>query len=826
MTLSEQLTEKARAALEIAITEAGRAGQAKVASEHILFGLISVRGSAALVVLHELGVRIGVLRARLENLMRRPVSNELTLKDIGWTTKARLVRREAVRRAVSSGAPATGTHHLLLGLLSVGNCQASSILREKGVSLGVAEKTARELPAAIESGKEEKQPDEQEIPGIDYFCRDLTELARKGDLDPVIGRENQISRIMQVLCRRKKSNPILIGEPGVGKTAIVEGLAGLIVAGTVPDMLAGKRVMALDMAAVVAGTKYRGQFEQRLKKLLNEIAESGDIVLFIDEVHVLVGAGAAEGALDAANLLKPALARGELQCIGATTLDEYRKRIEKDGALERRFQPVPIDPPSVDETIEILDGLRGRYEEHHSTVYTNDAIQACARLAARYISGRFLPDKAIDVMDEAGAKNRVYHGTVPEDIQFLVDELSTAQRRLQEIDTEDVELSLQFKDQVEELEKELEEARSAWLEGTEVIPVSEELVAAVVADMTGIPVSKVGRSETSRLLDLEERLGERIVGQHHAIETITSAIRRSRIGLRDSNRPAGTFLFLGPSGVGKTETARILAELVFGEPAALIRIDMSEFQESFSGSRLVGAPPGYVGYDEGGHLTEKVRRRPYSIVLLDEIEKAHADLYNMLLQVMDYGRMTDSYGREIDFTNTIIIMTSNIASRSLLGGGRLGFSRETSVEEEKKRIDHIVMEAVRDRFNPEFLNRLDEIVVFNPLEFQHMERIVDLQMQDVEQRLGDMRIELTLSPEALTLITEAGYDPEAGARHLRRTIRRLVEDPLTDAILRGKFESGDSIIAVREESRIIFRKTETDSPEVVASHELHERVDN
>ena len=824
--MSEQLTEKARAALEIAITEAGRAGQAKVASEHILFGLVSVRGSAALVILHELGVRIGVLRARLESLMQRPVANELTLKDIGWTTKARLVRREAVRRAVSSGAPATGTHHLLLGLLSVGNCQASSILREKGVSLSIAERTAKELPSAIESSREEHQPEEQETQGIESFCRDLTELARKGELDPVIGREREIGRIVQVLCRRKKSNPILIGEPGVGKTAIVEGLAGLIVSGTIPDMLSGKRLLALDMAAVVAGTKYRGQFEQRLKKLLTEIAESGDIVLFIDEVHVLVGAGAAEGALDAANLLKPALARGELQCIGATTLDEYRKRIEKDGALERRFQPVPIDPPSVDETIGILEGLRTRYEEHHGTVYTDDAVQACARLAARYISGRFLPDKAIDVMDEAGAKNRVCHSSVPEEIQFLVDELSGIHRRRQDTDSEDLETVMQLRKQEEELERELSDARSTWLEETEVVPVSEDLVAAVVSDMTGIPVSRVGRSETARLLDLEEKLEERIVGQQKALETITGAIRRSRIGLRDSNRPAGTFLVLGPSGVGKTETARILAELVFGEPSALIRIDMSEFQESFTGSRLVGAPPGYVGYDEGGVLTEKVRRRPYSIVLLDEIEKAHSDLYNMLLQVMDYGRMTDSYGREIDFTNTIIIMTSNIASRSLLGGGHLGFSGERTVTEEKKRIDHVVMEAVRDRFNPEFLNRLDEIVVFNPLEFEHMERIVDLQMQDVEKRLEDMRISLTLSPEALTLITEAGYDPDAGARHLRRTIRRLVEDPLTDAILRSKFGQGDHVIAVREESRLVFRKTGAGSTETAVPQELHERVDN
>lgn len=820
------LTEKARAALEISVKEAEKAGQSKVTSEHILFGLISVRGSAALIILHELGIRIGVLRTRLENLMRRPVANEVNLREIGWTTKARLVRREAVRKAVSSGAPATGTHHLLLGLLSVGNCQASSILREKGVFLKAAEDAAAELPLHIESDSDLKQKQTEEIPGIDYFCRDLTKMAREGNLDPVIGREQQINRIMQVLCRRKKSNPVLIGEPGVGKTAIVEGLASLIASGKTPSLLAGKRVLALDMAAVVAGTKYRGQFEQRLKKLLTEVAESGDIILFIDEVHVLVGAGAAEGALDAANLLKPALARGELQCIGATTLDEYRKRIEKDGALERRFQPVPVDPPGVLETIEILEGLRHRYEKHHGALYTDEAIKACAKLASRYISGRFLPDKAIDVMDEAGSKNRVSHYKIPHYLQNMMDELTDMRsQKLEASGREDLETVLQLREQMELLEKKLAETRSEWLKEIQVAPVSEDQVAEVVSDMTGIPVSRVGRSETIGLLDLEDRLSEKIVGQSEAIGTISGAIRRSRVGLRDIDRPAGTFLFLGPSGVGKTETARILAEMVFGDPSALIRIDMSEFQESFAGSRLVGAPPGYVGYDEGGQLTEKVRRRPYSIVLLDEIEKAHTDLYNMLLQVMDYGRMTDNYGREIDFTNTILIMTSNIASRDLISGSRLGFSSDDE-DSENDRVDSIILDALKNRFNPEFLNRLDEIVTFNPLEFSDMEQIVNLQMRDVDERLSELGITISLSPEAITLITEAGYDPEAGARHIRRTIRRLLEDPLTDAILRKEFSSGDSVIAVREENRILFRISEDRSMEEINTNTIHGRVEN
>jgi len=825
--LPEKLTEKARAALEISVNEAERSGQSKVASEHILYGLISVKGSAALIILHELGVRIGVLRTRLENLMRRPVANEITLREIGWTTKARLVRREAIRRAVSSGAAETGTHHLLLGLLSVGNCQASSILREKGVFLKAAEEVAAELPPHIESGgAAEQQKTAQEVPGIEYFCRDLTRLAREGKLDPVIGRERQINRVMQVLCRRKKSNPILIGEPGVGKTAIVEGLASLIAQDKTPNLLAGKRIMALDMAAVVAGTKYRGQFEQRLKQLLGEIAESGDIILFIDEAHVLVGAGAAEGAMDAANLLKPALARGELQCIGATTLDEYRKRIEKDGALERRFQPVPVDPPGVDETIDILEGLRKRYEEHHGTTYTDQAVQAAAKLAARYITGRFLPDKAIDVMDEAGAKNRVAHCSLPDHIREMMAHLAELRSSRKEASQEDdFEGLLGLREEIEEQEELLSRERSAWLSRVHITPVSEEQVAEVVADMTGIPVSRVGKSETARLLDLEDRLEARIVGQKEAIASITSAIRRSRVGLRDVNKPAGTFLFLGPSGVGKTETARILAELVFGDPSALIRIDMSEFQQSFAGSRLIGAPPGYIGYDEGGQLTEKVRRRPYSVVLLDEIEKAHTDLYNMLLQVMDYGRMTDNYGREIDFTNSIMIMTSNIASRDLMTGGKLGFSSDDK-EEESERIGSMVMEAVRNQFNPEFLNRLDEIVIFNPLEFSDMERIVSLQMDDVEERLTEIGISLALSPEAITLIAEAGYDPEAGARHIRRTIRRLLEDPLTDAILRGEFSSGDTVLAVRDGSRIAFRIPDEDGGIKVSSDTIKGRVDN
>lgn len=814
--MTEHLSYKARTAFEIALKEARRTGQRKVSTELILYGIISVRESAALEILNQMNVSVRSLRKRLETLIRRPLDQGLDTSDIGWTTQSRLVRVKAIRLATALDAQSVGTHHILMGILSVVGCQATTILNQEAVTLAQVEEIASTLSPDAESLEDDydtrgKPNEEDAEAGIEYFCRNLTVLATEGTLDPVIGREHQIDRVMQVLCRRKKCNPILIGEPGVGKTAIIEGLASIIASGDTPDILSGKQILALDMASVVAGTKYRGQFEKRLKKLLNEIIKAGDKILFIDEVHLLVGAGAAEGSMDAANLLKPMLARGELQCIGATTLDEYRKKIEKDGALERRFQPVPIDPPSIEDTVKILEGLRDRYEKHHATLYTDEAIKGCAQLAARYISGRFMPDKAIDVMDEAGAKNRVRLSEIPEDIRTMMDVISDFEKQKREyVKNRDITNILKTKEEIKEAKRLLKTVRSKWLEKLEYEPVTLKLVAEVVADMTGIPVSRIGRSETAKLLDLEQRLEERIIGQNHALEVISGAIRRSRVGLRDRDRPAGVFLFLGPSGVGKTETARVLAELVFGQPSALIRIDMSEFQQGFSGSRLVGAPPGYVGYDEGGQLTEKVRRRPYSVVLLDEIEKAHADMYNMLLQVMDYGRMTDNYGREIDFRNTIIIMTSNIASRDINEGSTLGFSTSDSDAEEKRR-DTLMDEGVKANFSPEFINRLDEIVVFNPLEFEDIVRIVDIQIVEVEDRLEEIGITATLTEAARELLTEQGYDRKAGARHLRRTIRKLVEDPLTDAILRGEFLSGDSIRIERDGNNLLFTKDETNS---------------
>ncbi len=797
--MPEQYSERARAAINVARTEASKYGQAKVGSEHMLYGLLSVRGATALSVLGALGINTAELRFRLEGYIRKPSGISIPTSEVGWTTKARLVLHEANRQASMLGHPVVGTEHLLLGLMTVSSCMAATLLRERGA---VLEKAVAELQN-IPRPRDEK-PEEETTSALEFFCRDLTALATSDQLDPVIGREKEIARVVQVLCRRKKSNPVLIGEPGVGKTAIVEGLARMIVSSRVPPLLRERRIMALDMAGVIAGTKYRGQFEERLKVLLKEISDAGDVILFIDEIHSIVGAGAAEGAIDAANLLKPALARGEFQCIGATTLDEYRRRIEKDGALERRFQPVPVDPPSVALTVEILEGLRSKYEEHHGAVYSHEAIEACAVLANRFISGRFLPDKAIDVMDESGAKARLRACAPPPAVVEIETELAGLEEELKSCSEScDFETALRMRSDIEQTTGKLQAAKANWLTGDCPGSVTIDLVASVVSDMTGIPVNRVTESELAHLRELESELSSRIVGQDEAIAVIARAIRRGRVGLKDPARPSGAFLFLGPSGVGKTETARVIAEQVFGDSGALIRMDMSEFQERFSGSRLVGAPPGYVGYDDGGQLTERIRRRPYSVVLFDEVEKAHTDLFNMLLQVMDYGRMTDNYGRHVDFSNTIIILTSNLASKELQGMGHPGFAVEDE-NNRRKRLRDVVMDSVRRFFTPEFLNRLDEIVIFNPLGRDEIDRIVDIQLEDVRRRLFEMGLTLSLSPEARDLIAESGFDPNSGARHLRRTIQRLVEDPLTDAILMGEFARGSCIVAGRADDRLVF----------------------
>ncbi len=792
--MPEQHTDRARKALIEARAEAARSGRREIGSEFILYAILNIDGSGAAALLRSLSAKTGEMRSQLRaNLRLGPASSVTDRTNLTWSHRSRSILADAKIQAAKLNAVSISTEHLLLALSRI-DSGASALLWQYGVSYDKLFDTIKA------SGDRRSSEKEKATSALDYFCRDLTLLGSENGLDPVIGRSAEIDRVVQVLCRRKKSNPVLIGEPGVGKTAIVEGLALRILSGRVPLPIYGKRIMALDMASILAGTKFRGQFEERLKALLREIREDGNVILFIDEIHSIVGAGGAEGAIDAANLLKPALARGEFQCIGATTLDEYRRRIEKDGALERRFQPIPVDPPSVELTLEILEGLKDRYQRHHNAIFPTESLKSCAILAHRYISGRHLPDKAIDVMDESGARAHARASSPPESLIELHDRLLNLRR---EVDTAGDKRNLgevsRLSDEVLRLEKALEDSRNHWIDSLPPVKISQDDVAAVVAEMTGIPISRVGESETSRLSDLEDRKGGSIIGQAPAVKHIANAIRRSRVGLRSNRRPTGCFLFLGPSGVGKTETARVLAEQVFGDKNALIRIDMSEYREGFSGSRLVGAPPGYVGYDDGGQLTEKVRRRPYSVVLLDEIEKAHSDVYNMLLQIMDYGTLTDGYGRRIDFSNTIIIMTGNLSQRTVGGSGTVGFLRENSESEANS-----ILNAARSLFPPEFMNRLDSVIIYNSLSKDNIRTIVEIQLTEILDRLRELDIELVIEKEALDLLTESGFSREAGARHLRRTIQRLLEDPLTDLLVSGELSRGSKVSARRNGDVLSF----------------------
>jgi ATP-dependent Clp protease ATP-binding subunit ClpC len=650
----------------------------------------------------------------------------------------------------------------------------------------------------MEGGSQASKPSEKKskTPALDHFCRDLTDLAREGELDPTIGREKEIERVIEVLSRRKKNNPVLIGEPGVGKTAIVEGLAQRIVSGEIVHSLREHRVLSLDMAAVIAGTKYRGQFEERLKAVINEIKQSQNIILFIDELHTLVGAGAAEGAIDASNMLKPALARGELQCVGASTLNEYRKYIEKDGALERRFQPVVVDPPSIEETVEILKGLRPRYADHHKVEIPDDTIETAARLSERYITDRFLPDKAIDVIDEACARVHLATQVPPPELLALEEEVQEiVTRKDQAIKAQDYETAAKLRDTERELKSTIKRKKLEWERGNHADrpSLTTEDVAFIVSRWTGVPVVRLREEETERLLQMETELHQHIVGQQAAINAISKAIRRTRAGLKDPRRPIGSFIFSGPTGVGKTELARALARFLFADPNALIRIDMSEYMEKFTVSRLLGAPPGYVGYEDSGYLTKEVRRKPYSVVLLDEIEKAHPDVFNILLQILDEGHITDNYGRKIDFKNTVVIMTSNIGARRITGAQALGFQKPT----EGARFEHIE-EAVKDEinktFNPEFLNRLDEVIVFHPLSEDHIIQIVDILFRDVLKRIEDRELTLELSPESKKFLATKGFDEKFGARPLKRAMQRHLEDPFSEALLQGRFAPGDDVL--------------------------------
>jgi ATP-dependent Clp protease ATP-binding subunit ClpC len=804
-------TERVRKVLQMAREEAARLHHEFVGTEHILLGLIREGEGVAAAVLQNLSIDLDEVQQKIEETVKKGnKSAQGSGPDLPYTSRAKKVLELAMAEARELNHSYVGTEHLLLGLLREEKGIAAMVLTEAGVNLDAARtETLRLLgndaqanagggasssstPPAAPAPKGEKK---SKTPALDHFCRDLTQLAAEGQLDPTIGRAKEIERVMEVLTRRKKNNPVLIGEPGVGKTAIVEGLAQMIASGTCPESLRDHRVLSLDMAAVIAGTKYRGQFEERLKAVMNEIAQNKHIILFIDELHTLVGAGAAEGAIDASNMLKPALARGELQCVGASTLNEYRKYIEKDGALERRFQTVMVEPPSVEETVEILKGLRKKYEDHHRVTIPDTTLGAASKLAERYITDRFLPDKAIDVIDEAGARARLAAQVPPPEVAALKEQLEAVSGDKEAaVRDQNFERAASLRDREKELQADIRRQQDEWEKRRQSYrPVlGEDDISFIVSRWTGIPVTRLQEAETARLLRMEEELHGKVVGQDEAITALARSIRRSRAGLKDPNRPIGSFIFCGPTGVGKTELARALAAFLFADPQALIRVDMSEYMEKFSVSRLIGAPPGYVGYEDSGTLTKAVRRKPYSVVLLDEIEKAHPDVFNILLQVLDEGHLTDNYGRMIDFKNTVVIMTSNVGARDISKGRSLGFAAGDQ-KATFERISEKVKEELQHTFNPEFLNRLDDVIVFHPLSQEHIARIVGILLQDVQRRLAEEELTLRLTEAGTAFLVKHGFDENYGARPLRRAIQRFVEDPLSEKILLAEFAKGDEI---------------------------------
>ncbi|MFV2006112.1 MAG: ATP-dependent Clp protease ATP-binding subunit [Longimicrobiales bacterium] len=804
--MNYNFTDRVRKVLAMAREEAIRLQHDYVGTEHILLGLIREGEGVAAAVLTNLSIDLDQIHEQVEESVKKGKAT-IALGELPYTSRAKKVLEFAMAEARELNHSYVGTEHLLLGLLREEKGIAAQVLNTLGIGLEDARaETLKVLgsdvspsePAGIGAGSTAipGQGDKKsKTPALDHFCRDLTNLARQGKLDPTIGRTTEIERVVEILCRRKKNNPVLIGEPGVGKTAIVEGLAQIISRGEVTESLNDYRVLALDMAAVIAGTKYRGQFEERLKAVMNEILQAKTVILFIDELHTLVGAGAAEGAIDASNMLKPALARGELQCIGASTLNEYRKYIEKDGALERRFQPVIVDPPNVEDTLEILKGLRPHYEEHHRVVIPDEALVQSAKLANRYITDRFLPDKAIDVIDEAGARARIASQVPPPEVEELKDELSElAGRKEGAIRDQDFERAAELRDEERALQERIKEEQEEWEEERKRHrpEISVDDVAFIVSRWTGIPLMRLQQTETDRLVHMEKEIHKRVVGQDDAIAAIARAIRRSRAGLKDPQRPIGSFIFSGPTGVGKTELARALAEFLFADREALIRVDMSEYMEKFSVSRLIGAPPGYVGYEDSGALTKAVRRRPYSVVLLDEIEKAHPDVFNILLQVLDEGHLTDNYGRVIDFKNTVLIMTSNLGARDISKGSSLGFQQSdpsSSYEVMRNKVETEIERA----FNPEFLNRVDDAIVFHSLTRENITEIVHILLKDVCQRLEEEELTLTLTDAAVGFLADKGYDQKFGARPLKRAIQRYLEDPLSEKILISAFTTGDEI---------------------------------
>lgn len=807
-------TERAQKVLAIAHSEAKRMGHQVVGTEHVLLGLIQEGEGIAAQALIAMNLDLAKIHSQVEQIagVGQPFKG-----DVGFTPRVKKVLELANEEAHRQEVNYIGTEHLLLGLIMEGEGIAARILANLNVSPervwkqvikllgGELDDSAIPTPSSIPASKNAGPVN---TPALNEFGRDLTLQAREGRLDPVIGREKEIERVIQVLSRRTKNNPALIGEPGVGKTAIAEGLAQGIVNNRVPEILVNKRVITLDLSAMVAGSKYRGEFEERLKKVMEEIRADGNIILFIDELHTLIGAGAAEGAIDAANILKPALARGELQCIGATTLEEYRKYIEKDTALERRFQPITVGEPTVEEAIGILSGLRDRYEAHHRVKITDEAIEAAARLSDRYISDRFLPDKAIDLMDEAASRVRLTSYTAPPDLKLLEEEAERLKKEKEAaVSSQEFEKAAQIRDQEQKVRSELTEQRDVWQNKRykENVMVTGDDIAQIVASWTGIPVKKLAEEESERLLHLEDLLHQRLIGQEDAVTAVARAVRRARAGLKDPKRPIGSFIFLGPTGVGKTELGRALAEGMFGDEKALIRIDMSEYMEKHAVSRLVGAPPGYIGHDEGGQLTEAVRRKPYSVVLLDEIEKAHPEAFNILLQVLEDGRLTDTKGRTVDFRNTVIIMTSNVGS-SFLKKEAMGFAAKKDEKTDYKNMRGHVMEELKRSFRPEFLNRIDELVVFHSLQAEHLMKISEILVRQVNKRLIENGLELQVEKSAIELIAKEGNDPIFGARPLRRAIQRLIEDALSEKILEGEFKNGDRVRVEAEEGKMKFSK--------------------